>query len=281
MICAWKQLLSILPPAIRQEVDRLGRETAQEIRLRMGQKTEIVLSSGSRWLEHTAGESDLRFVINTASQYSPWASATMGEGYITGAGGHRIGICGAGVIQNGVMTGIRRVQSVCIRVARDFPNLSERLQWGDHSVLILGPPGSGKTTLLRDLIRRISESAQGSVAVVDERSELFPEASAFPQGRRTDVLTHCPKPQGILTALKTMGPAWIAVDEITAQEDCQALMQAAWCGVRLLATAHAADKKDLLCRSIYKPLAECGLFDTLIVLNRDKSWKVERMCQCQ
>ena len=74
-----------------------------------------------------------------------------------------------------------------------------------------------------------------------------------------------------------MGPAWIAVDEITAQEDCQALMQAAWCGVRLLATAHATDKKDLLHRSIYKPLAECGLFDTLIVLNRDKSWKVERM----
>jgi stage III sporulation protein AA len=71
------------------------------------------------------------------------------------------------------------------------------------------------------------------------------------------------------------------VDEITAQEDCQALMQAAWCGVRLLATAHAADKKDLFRRSIYKPLAECGLFDTLIVLNRDKSWKVERMCQCQ
>ena len=281
MICAWKQLLSILPTAIRHEVDRLGRETAQEVRLRMGQKTELVLSSGSRWLEHTAGESDLRFVINTASQYSPWASATMAEGYITGAGGHRIGICGIGVTQNGVMTGIRRVQSICIRVARDFPDLARKIPWGDHSVLILGPPGSGKTTLLRDLIRRISECERGSVAVVDERSELFPEAGDFPRGRRTDVLTHCPKPQGILTALKTMGPAWIAVDEITAQEDCQALMQAAWCGVRLLATAHAADKKDLLRRSIYKPLAECGLFDTLIVLNRDKSWKVERMCQCQ
>ena len=80
MICAWKQLLSILPTAIRHEVDTLGRETAQEVRLRMGQKTELVLSSGSRWLEHIAGESDLRFVINTASQYSPWASATMSEG---------------------------------------------------------------------------------------------------------------------------------------------------------------------------------------------------------
>lgn len=281
MICAWKQLVSILPPAIRQEVDRLGRETAQEIRLRMGQKTEVVLSSDSRWLEHTAEEADLRFVINTASQYSPWASATMAEGYITAAGGHRIGICGIGVTQNGVMTGIRRIQSVCIRVARDFPNLAERLPWGDHSVLILGPPGSGKTTLLRDLIRRISERGQGSVSVVDERAELFPETGGFSRGRRTDVLSGCPKPQGILTALKTMGPAWIAVDEITAQEDCHALMQAAWCGVRLLATAHAADKKDLLRRSIYKPLAECGLFETLIVLNRDKSWKVERMCQCQ
>ncbi len=279
MICAWNQLLSVLPLSLRSEVDKWGRETAQEVRLRLGRKTELVLSSGSRWLNHTAQKADMQFVINTASRYSPWAAPTSAQGYLTAPGGHRIGICGQCIVQEGSVTGIREITSLCIRVARDFPGLAERIPCENRSVLILGPPGSGKTTLLRDLIRRISNHRQGSVSVVDERGELFPDTGEFSAGYSTDVLTGCGKPQGILSALKTMGPSWIAVDEITAQEDCLALIQAGWCGVKLLATAHASNRQDLLQRKVYRPLAECGLFDTLVVLNRDKSWKMERMCQ--
>jgi stage III sporulation protein AA len=74
-----------------------------------------------------------------------------------------------------------------------------------------------------------------------------------------------------------MGPSCIAVDEITAQEDCHALIRAGWCGVSLLASAHAANKQELLSRRVYQPLVNCGLFDTLLVMLPDKTWRLERM----
>jgi stage III sporulation protein AA len=77
--------------------------------------------------------------------------------------------------------------------------------------------------------------------------------------------------------LRSMGPSCIAVDEITAEEDCKALIQAGWCGVSLLATAHAANKQDLLSRNVYRSIVDCGLFDTLLVMLPDKAWRLERM----
>ena len=50
MMCAWKQLLSALPPRLRPEVDRLGKNALQELRLRLGMPPELVLSGESRWL---------------------------------------------------------------------------------------------------------------------------------------------------------------------------------------------------------------------------------------
>lgn len=273
MKCAWKELLSILPPAMRTEVDNLGKQTLQELRLRLGKPPELVCGQGSRWLKEPVTEQDLRYTVNFASRYSPWAAATSAQGYITAPGGHRVGLCGEVVTNTGQITGFRRVTSVNIRVARDFALIAPCADAVGRNVLILGPPNSGKTTLLRDLIRRISEKEQ--LCVVDERGELFPDT--FDTGPRTDVITGCDKAQGLEMALRTMGPECIAVDEITAQRDCEALVRASRCGVRLLATAHATEKEDLTRRGIYKPLLEQGLFDTLLILRRDKSWYTERM----
>lgn len=278
MRCAWNELLKIVPQSIRQDVDRQGRDTLQELRLRLGMTPEMVTSKGSVWLSGVVTESEISFVINTSSRYSAWAAATAAKGYITAPGGHRIGICGEAVVNGGNITGIRSATSLCIRVARDFSGIAEGAAGIRGNVLILGPPGSGKTTLLRDLIRQISDSGTGSVAVVDERGELFP--SGFPTGKRTDVLSGCSKAQGVQMALRTMGPSCIAVDEITAREDCESLTEAGWCGVRLLATAHAASRADLSSRAVYRPLWECGLFENLIILHPDKSWRKERMVVC-
>ena len=140
MKCAWKELLAILPSRIRREVE--GKDL-WEIRIRKDRPTELVGSRGSIWLDARANGEDIRFCINTASRYSPWAAQTTGMGYLAAPGGHRLGICGEAVMKDGVMTGFRRITSVCIRVARDFPGISNGCDLSG-SILILGPPGSGK-----------------------------------------------------------------------------------------------------------------------------------------
>lgn len=273
MNCQWKDLLAILPLRWREAVDKLGREDGQNLRFRLGKPPEICCREGSRWLEGTVTRDDLNFMINTASRYSPWAATTIAKGYLTAKGGHRIGICGEAVMKNGELWSIREVSSLCIRIARDFPCVSEELYKLPGSILILGAPGWGKTTLLRDLIRQKSDAGD-HVCVVDEREELFPEGSDC--GSRTEVLRGCPKAHGIEMLLRTMEPQVIAMDEITAEQDCRALTQAAWCGVHLLATAHASGLNDFLHREVYAPLVKQNLFDNIVILHTDKSWHLER-----
>ena len=123
MRCEWQAFLSILPPALRLAVDKQGRETLQELRLRLGSPPEMITAGGSQWLQHPTTKEDISFCINTTSKYSPWSAYTVSQGYLTAPGGHRIGLCGEATVSGGAMTGIREPTSLCIRVARDFPGI--------------------------------------------------------------------------------------------------------------------------------------------------------------
>ncbi|MBO5317090.1 MAG: stage III sporulation protein AB [Oscillospiraceae bacterium] len=278
MNCEWDQYLRILPLWMREEVNRAGKDKLLELRLRLNLPPEMVFSEGSRYLKRMTQQQDLNNCINAATGYSPWASETVSRGYITVPGGHRIGICGT-YINTKQSNQILRPSMLCLRVARDFPGIAKSAATTAESTLILGRPGSGKTTLLRDLIRQYGSSNNGSIAVVDEREELFPRAQdnlCFSPGTHTDVLSGCGKLRGIEMVLRSMTPAFIAVDEITAKEDCEALLHAGWCGVRLLATAHATDTYDLRKRPIYRPLIESNLFQRFLIMKPDKTWYMER-----
>ena len=90
-------------------------------------------------------------------------------------------------------------------------------------------------------------------------------------------MTGVRKAEGIEMLLRTMGPSCIAMDEITAPEDAAALMQAAGCGVELLATVHAGSIRDFFRNSTYQALKESGIFEVCLVLNRRQTYTVERM----
>ena len=273
MRCAWKELLDILPKWMITDVDALGRSSLQELRLRLDAPPELVSCDSVQRLGRQVSSEDLSYCVNAASRYSPWAAATIAQGFLTVSGGHRIGLCGEAVLKNKEITGIRKVTSLCIRVARDFPGIGSSAAGLRGSMLILGAPGRGKTTLLRDIARQISQKS--TVVVVDERGEIFP--SGFVRGDRMDVLTGVPKAGGVEMVLRTMGPEWIAVDEITAEEDCRSLLQAQGCGVRLLATAHAGSLDEFRGRPIYKALLDNHVFDYLLILHSDKSYGTERI----
>lgn len=278
MICQWNKLTAILPPWISRQLDGQAAEMCQDIRLRLNERPLLNLGRESKYLTGTLGQEDLNHVIRFASHYSPWAASTIKNGYLTAPGGHRIGVCGEAIVNPEGFQGIRSPRSLCIRVARDFPGIGEKLRNVPDSLLILGAPGWGKTTLLRDLIRQKALCGP-PVAVVDEREELFPQGICECPG--VDILSGCPKQKGIEILLKTMGPGMIAVDEITSREDARALLHCSGCGVALLATIHAADISDLSEKEFFRPFLEQKVFKNLVVMHPDKSWHLERGGLCR
>lgn len=280
MKCAWQSYLNLLPIWMRQLVDKYGRERLLELRLRINKPPELITLNGPIWLERLTTEEDLRFSVNVASHYSPWACQSTLRGYITAPGGHRMGLCGSAVMKDGSVVDVRDLTSICIRVSRDFEGIAKQALQYDCSVLIIGRPGCGKTTFLRDYVRQLSYKETQMVAVVDEREEIFPRNGnqfCFDTGKQIDIISGFSKRTGVEIMLRNMTPSVIALDEITAHEDCKALLYAGWCGTRLIATAHAGTKRDLYSRPVYRPLVENQLFDTLIVFHSDRSWHIEGM----
>ena len=282
MNSSWQSYLRLLPDNLKNAANKY-RDNLQELRLRVGQSTEVVTASGSHRLANQCTCQELDYVINMASQYSPWSSDTLHHGYITAEGGHRVGICGRAVVQGSEIRGMRNPTSVCIRVARDLPVAGGDIQQLTGSILIIGAPGTGKTTLLRDLVRIRSNGGGETIGVVDERCEIFPHVNGvpcFPYGKSTDILYGCPKTAGGEILLRCMTPHTIVLDEITSESDCNGIMHISWCGVDVICTAHAADRKDLYSRPVYKPLVQSELFDWLIVMHPDKHYTFERMKSC-
>ena len=186
-----------------------------------------------------------------------------------------MGLCGTPVLRDGQIHGLGRLSSAAIRVARQVkgaaaPVERELLDTEGKlcSTLILAPPGAGKTTLLRDLIRMTSQGegmAPQRVAVADERGEVA-------------ALEGCPKAQALMMLLRAMNPQVLAADEITAPEDVAALISAAGCGVKLLATAHGSGQEDLSRRPLYRQLMEARVFERLLLIRTEKghrSYRVE------
>ena len=280
MRCAWKAFIKLLPLWLGKQVDKFGEVTSLELRLRIGRAPEMICVDGRYSLDGDVTAEDLHYCVNAATRYSPWCCTTLEHGYITASGGHRIGVCGDVVLKEGKMSTITNLTSLCIRIARDFQGISTGAVGINGNLLIIGRPGCGKTTFLRDLIRQMSNLRENVVAVVDERRELFPVLEGkfvFSPGCRTEVVTGCRKSAGIEILLRTMNPDVIAVDEITSNEDSEALVQACRCGVSMMATAHAGNIQDFLKRPVYQRLIQDKVFDTIIVLQPDRTWTLVRM----
>ena len=64
MMCAWKELLSILPPWLAKDIDRYENEILLEIRLRLGQPPQLIQKFKTIWLRKNVTMDDLNYCIN-------------------------------------------------------------------------------------------------------------------------------------------------------------------------------------------------------------------------
>lgn len=272
------EILEHLPPALMEELRRKANpECLEEIHLRLHRRTEAVSSRKIMMLDYRAGEMDLRTLLEAATGYSLYAAQEyLRQGFCTTRDGCRIGL--TGTVTDGA---IRDVSGLNIRVARPVFGVADRaleaLRRSPESTLILGGPGCGKTTLLRDLIRQVSDRLGERIAVADTRFELAAAYLGVPQldvGERTDVLSGGEREDSVMMLLRTMNPQWIAVDEITSAADVRAMERCAYCGVRLLATAHAAGRADLHRRPVYRTLMERRIFRNLIELDGRGNYRI-------
>lgn len=300
---AVKRVWELLPENLRRQVDGLPeqeREQIEEIRLRQGRPMSVSLPTGERFLAGDAVNAEiLGRVLERASRFSVHTVLEqIQNGFVAVRGGHRLGMCGTGVVEKGRLINLRAMSSLSLRQAREVKGVAGELALALfdrgrlQNTLILSPPGQGKTTLLRDLIRVIS-GGEGCVplrvGLADERGEIASVWEGRPMldvGPRTDIMDSCPKGVGMLTLLRGMSPQVLAMDEITQEEDAEALIQAVGCGVSLLATAHGGSIADLERRGVYQRLTREEVFTRFILIRgsgKERRYQIvrqgERECE--
>ena len=249
------QAIACLPEERAAALSRVAeQERIEELRLRCGEAPSVRIGGAERPLSLAPVTADeLRETVSRAARYSVHSYAeSMRQGFLPLEGGHRLGLCGTAVAENGSVTGVRRISSLNLRVARQIDALDDIIapyigEGAPFSLLVLAPPGCGKTTLVREWVRLVSDAGH-TTAVADERGEIAGLAEGVPQfriGRCTDILEGCTKKQAALMLLKTMSPALVAMDEITSPEDIEAVALCAHCGTAVLAAAHAGGPSEL------------------------------------
>ncbi|TJX16287.1 stage III sporulation protein AA [Tissierella creatinini] len=284
--------LEIKKPLLRLPVR--VKENTEEIRLRVNSPL-MIYSEGKDY--YIGSDGDIRnihegliidsdIILKTfqlVCNYSVYAlSEEIKNGYITIKGGHRVGICGKIIYNNGEIESIKNISSLNFRIAREKKGISDNIihyliRDGDFlNTMIISPPQCGKTTLLRDIVRNLSNGVKKKgirgykIGLIDERSEVAGIFNGIPQkdiGIRTDILDSCQKSEGIMMMIRAMSPEIIAVDEIGSQRDAESISEALRAGIRLIATIHGHSIEDVISRASIKSLFDERVFKRFIIMD--------------
>ncbi|MDP4161598.1 MAG: stage III sporulation protein AA [Bacillota bacterium] len=283
-----ESIVNFLPKRIAEIIDRipaLQKREIEEIRIRINRPIEITMKGLPRFLSYTVLPEDALQVLNKISQFSIYTmEEELKRGYVTVSGGHRIGLAGKVILENGKVKAIRDISSFNIRIAKEKIGIADAVMpfirnEGWLHTMIIGAPQTGKTTLLRDIARIISTGnanmgfQASKVGIVDERSEIAGCINGIPQltfGHRVDILDACPKAEGMMMMIRSMSPEVLVVDEIGRKEDAEAIMEAVHAGISLVMTTHGNSLAEINKRPSLKEIIDRGIFQRFIILSRKR-----------
>lgn len=280
-----KKILLNIPPDIKSET--------AEIRLRSQRPIVLCGSYGFLFVTYDANVSkcnedsisvtydELNDTFNRLCSFSVHTHLpSIINGYITMQGGHRVGIAGTAVTDSmGNIVSIKDVNSINIRVAREIKGAADEIidklySNSFESTILAGTVSCGKTTLIRDLARQLAsfgESMNYKVCVIDERQEIACVSNGIPQndlGVNCDILSCYPKGQAIISAVKTLSPDIIVLDEVGTTEEIEAIKLGVNSGVKFIVTVHAEDYDEIINKPQIRELINTYSFKKLVLMNR-------------
>ena len=256
----------LLPRAVTDEVRAKAHSAVEELRLKCGRRAWMICGGRNIILDAVVDRGQLEDVLLRVCGGSLYAHAEqIKEGFVSLEGGVRVGVIGRASVENGRVVSVRDISTLCFRIPTDarvdVSSLVERIRGARMTggLLLYSPPGGGKTTALRSLARALgSGDSPFRVAVVDTRGELSTGLSG--RGLCVDILSGYPRREGIEIAARSMGAQVIVCDEICGEEEARVIVDAGSGGVPLIASAHAADLRSLLCRADMARLHRAGVF---------------------
>ncbi len=226
----------------------------------------------------TVYEEDIDYTYNMLIRESVYAYADqIVNCFVTVEGGHRVGISGTAVIKDKEITGLKDVNGIYFRIARECTGCSKEVLshisngYRVLNTVIAASPGKGKTTVLRDLASELSKRGL-KVSIIDERHEIAAMNCGYSSFDifYCDVLDGFPKAEGIERAVRTLSPDIIVFDELGNIKESESVSYALNCGVGFITSVHAKSIEELLRRPILKNLFDIKAIDAVVLYELGK-----------